>query len=392
MRVLNAPVRAPAMPTISVCLPCFDYGSTMEEAVDSVLSQDLPDLELLIGDNASTDETPRIGEAYARRDARVRYTRRPENIGYARNVNELLAAASGEFVTILGCDDRYLSPRFLSSAVQSLRAHPACSFLHSAYVDVDETGEPYRTVRYHDSERVESGHRMLASVLALRGPWISSVVARTDLVHAMGGFDLTHEFAWDLGWFVNLADRGDVLYSPEPWVTHRHHARSLSGCVDESVKLGHYRRLLELLAPRFQDDPELAEVIAASPALVDEQSHGAAEIDEAAIQRGVRGRLGSHVAHCSADAVPVAIYGAGMHTRDLLEEHDLTGVELVAFVDRDPGYAGELLAGRPIVTPEEIPGTGARAVLVSSRRYESEILAGLRTAFPDLDVRGLYSD
>lgn len=72
-------------PRVSVALPVFNRENFLAQAIESALTQSFTDLELVICDNASTDATQAIGEAFARRDPRVRYHRSPCNLGAAPN-------------------------------------------------------------------------------------------------------------------------------------------------------------------------------------------------------------------------------------------------------------------------------------------------------------------
>jgi glycosyltransferase involved in cell wall biosynthesis len=62
-------------------MPAYDGGRWIAEALESILDQSFRDFELIVLDNASTDDTGQIAEAYAVRDARVRYVRQPTNVG-----------------------------------------------------------------------------------------------------------------------------------------------------------------------------------------------------------------------------------------------------------------------------------------------------------------------
>ncbi len=85
------------------------------------------------------------------------------------------------------------------------------------------------------------------------------------------------------------------------------------------------------------------------------------------------------------------IYGAGMHTRDLFERLDFSGLSLVAIADKNPALGGARLAGTRIVPPDRIPGIGAQAILISSLFYEQEIERELRALVdPDVEIVGIY--
>ena len=97
----------PPAPRVSVCIPTHNRCHLLEQAVESVLAQSFQDFELIISDNASSDETLRTCEGFLR-DPRVRYHRNAANIGSWGNVRKLIHEyARGEFLALLPDDDRY---------------------------------------------------------------------------------------------------------------------------------------------------------------------------------------------------------------------------------------------------------------------------------------------
>lgn len=92
-------------PLVSVVMPVFNGAQWLQAAVDSVLAQTLPSLELLIVDDASTDASAQIAAAYARRDPRVRLLRQPVNRGQAAARNLAMSRARGVWVAPVDADD-----------------------------------------------------------------------------------------------------------------------------------------------------------------------------------------------------------------------------------------------------------------------------------------------
>ena len=122
-------------PEVTIAIPVYNGERLLPEAIESVLMQDLTGFELLIGDNASTDETPRIAQHYAQLDSRVRYLRHTENIGVTNNFFHLLANARGKFFSWLAHDDSYASRDHISKLAGRLRqgyvlAFPNANELH----------------------------------------------------------------------------------------------------------------------------------------------------------------------------------------------------------------------------------------------------------------------
>jgi len=112
----------PATCRVSIGMPAYNRGPSITRAIESVLGQTFGDFELIISDNASTDETEEICRRYAARDARCRYTRHPGPIGGFPNFQFVLDAARAPYFMWLPPDD-YALPRLLERAVAVLDAH-----------------------------------------------------------------------------------------------------------------------------------------------------------------------------------------------------------------------------------------------------------------------------
>lgn len=110
-------------PALSIGLAVRNGGDVIERCVESVLSQDFADLELVICDNVSDDGTIEAIEGYARADRRVRVAINPVNIGLHENVMRVLDLANGTFFRWISADD-WLEPGCLSACVRALESRP----------------------------------------------------------------------------------------------------------------------------------------------------------------------------------------------------------------------------------------------------------------------------
>ncbi len=124
-------------PLVSIGLPTYNGAAHLRGALDSLLAQDYPEIEILISDNASTDDTPAILSEYA---ARVKIVRQESNIGAAANFKFVLQEARGELFMWAGDDDRW-EPSYVSACVAALEDHPeavlACTRLTITGDDID---------------------------------------------------------------------------------------------------------------------------------------------------------------------------------------------------------------------------------------------------------------
>lgn len=108
-------------PEVSVGLAVRNARDVVERCIETVLTQEFTDLELVVSDNASDDGTRELISAYARSDRRVKLNLNEVNVGILANVNRVLELSSGTFFRWISSDD-WLAPRCLSDCVAELRA------------------------------------------------------------------------------------------------------------------------------------------------------------------------------------------------------------------------------------------------------------------------------
>ncbi len=107
------------LPKVSVGLPTYNRAVTLKQAIESVLNQDYANIELIISDNASTDQTQEICEGFSCNDRRVKYIRQEHNRGPTLNFKEVLDKSSGEFFMWLS-DDDWISSSYINECVKTL--------------------------------------------------------------------------------------------------------------------------------------------------------------------------------------------------------------------------------------------------------------------------------
>jgi glycosyltransferase involved in cell wall biosynthesis len=110
-------------PTVSVGLAVRNGVDVIGRCIESIVSQDFTDLELVISDNASDDGTSRLLEEYARGDRRIRPSINELNIGSHENMNRVLERSRGAFFRWISSDD-WLEPGCLSACIHALRTRP----------------------------------------------------------------------------------------------------------------------------------------------------------------------------------------------------------------------------------------------------------------------------
>ena len=207
------------MTTVSVLIPTHDGARHIRPAVDSALAQAGVDLELIVVDDDSKDDTAQIVAAY--RDPRVRLVRNPSNLGPEGNWNRALALARGEYVKLLPQDDRLL-PHSLARQVAVLEADTerAIALVFGAREIIGPTG---RVLARRGFGGAASG-RVAAPVLVRhcvrRGTNVlgepGAILFRRALAERVGGFDGQQGYVIDLDYWIRLLAHGDAWYLAEP--------------------------------------------------------------------------------------------------------------------------------------------------------------------------------
>ena len=125
---------------VSIGLPVYNGLPYLKKAIESILTQTYPNLELIITDNPSTDRTEAICEEYAHKDSRVKYIRHKTNIGACENYNSALQIARGEYFNWVSFDD-FLAPQYIEKCVAVLKDDKEAVMVMSDYVHTNYKGE-----------------------------------------------------------------------------------------------------------------------------------------------------------------------------------------------------------------------------------------------------------
>lgn len=124
-------------PTVSVGLPVHNGGRFLAQALDSILGQSLQDIEVIISDNASTDDSAAICRAYSSRDPRIRYIHQVKNLGAARNWNFVAEQAQGKYFKWSSAND-FCAKTMLEKCVAAMEADPSIVLCHGKTCLVEE--------------------------------------------------------------------------------------------------------------------------------------------------------------------------------------------------------------------------------------------------------------
>lgn len=196
-------------PSVSVVVPCYNYGHYLPQAISSILGQPGVELEVVIIDDASTDDSARVAQVIAASDPRVRAICHAENQGHIRTYNEGLFQVDGEYLVLLSADDM-LADGALERATALLDRHPTVGFVYGHPPLFED--EPPAAVSEVRSWSVWSGQDWIGR-RAKRGDNVimsPEVVIRRSIQHAIGGYDPRLPHAGDLEMWLRAAAVADV--------------------------------------------------------------------------------------------------------------------------------------------------------------------------------------
>lgn len=225
-----APVpSATISPKVSVIIPCYNYARFLPESVPSALEQDGADIEVIIVNDASTDDSATVADRYAEADPRVRVVHHERNTGHVVAFNDGLARATGEFIVRLDADD-LLTPGSVARAVALFERYPKVGLVygHPRHFEESQRPEPRIGVR---SWTVWSGRDWVAERCRTGVNCITTpeAILRASVVRQMGPLSTRLRFAQDMEYWLRAAAFGDVgRIDGADQALHRDHSQSMS--------------------------------------------------------------------------------------------------------------------------------------------------------------------
>jgi glycosyltransferase involved in cell wall biosynthesis len=222
-------------PLISIITPSFNQARFLRRTMESVLSQDYPNLEYIVIDGGSEDGSRAIIESYA---DRLAYWESISDKGQTDAINKGFAMAKGKYLAWLNSDDVY-QPGAIKEAVTYLEAHPEIGMVYGdcAFIDAEDRVIGQFPAAQTDEERLRQGF--------VHVPQQASFF-RMDLWRKVGPLDPSFYFAMDYDLWVRLAGEAPLVYLPgRMWAGFRLHgdAKTIaadSRCWPEMLRV-HYR-------------------------------------------------------------------------------------------------------------------------------------------------------
>ena len=217
------------VPVISIGLPVYNGENYLAQSIESILDQTCQDFELIISDNASTDNTEAICRAFAEKSDKIRYFRQDENIGASGNFEFAFQQARGTYFRWQAHDD-YAYPQLLEKCLARLQAEPDAVLCFSEADMVDADGNHLKIYSHADFDTTDpdpikrfAGRLRSDGIVEVFGLMPRAVLGR---IERLGPF-----YGNDRCLLAHLALMGRFLIVPEVLYGFRVHAEQYSEIV-----------------------------------------------------------------------------------------------------------------------------------------------------------------
>lgn len=235
------------LPLVTIVTPSYNQGRFLEATLKSVLEQDYPNIEYLVVDGASTDDSVDIIKRYA---DRLAWWVSEKDSGQSEAINKGLQRAHGEFVGWLNSDDVY-QPGAVSAAVAAFRSHPEAGVVYGDALSIDADGKPFNIMRARPYS--------VADLMSFNIICQPAAFMRRSVLEQVNYLNPAYHLLMDNLLWMNMGRIAPLVYIPQTWAAARYHDQAKN-----RTRGAAYGREAKVLIEDLQKRPEFAEIIAAN--------------------------------------------------------------------------------------------------------------------------------
>ena len=231
-------------PKVSVVICTYNRAQYLPQAIESVLAQSFQDFELIIVDDASTDNTQTVVERYMN-DSRIRYIKNNNNLGLGKNRVEATKNVRGEYIAILDSDDYWVDVNKISKQVDFLDKNNKVGAVGTFGKIVDDKNNTIGKLVYKTNND-DIRRRMLFYHQFLH----SSTLFRKEAFTKAGGYDTTLSPAEDFDLILKIGTEYELANLPEHTTHYRVHSENSSS--NNRQKRAHHAKLHLKVIKKFK--------------------------------------------------------------------------------------------------------------------------------------------
>ena len=204
----------------------YNHGKYLSQAIESVLNQTYPDLELIIVDDASTDDSRAVIEKYQARDARVKAFFHQKNLGISKTINECLAQARGEYASFIGSDDAWVPAKLKKQLAIIEKSPDKIVWSEGEIIDGEGTPTNQAVTRHMFCPPKKSGN-LFQELLREDFVFGQSAILKTKYAQETA-FNENLQYVADHQFFAELAKKHEFVFIDEPLAIYRVHGQNTS--------------------------------------------------------------------------------------------------------------------------------------------------------------------
>ncbi|TRX57940.1 glycosyltransferase family 2 protein [Thalassomonas sp. M1454] len=204
---------------VSILMPVYNREAFVEYAIESVLKQTYLNIELIIINDGSTDNTVEIIERYQANYPKLIKVIHQENQGQSIARNNGINNATGEYIAFLDSDDIY-QPNIIETLLSLYKQNPEAAFVYSGYKEIDISGEVIKSVYPNQESNDEIYSNLWLSQLNI---WAGTMMTTTDNLKQIGGFSTSLRGAENHELRLNLSKLGPIYFSKLLLSNYRKH-------------------------------------------------------------------------------------------------------------------------------------------------------------------------
>lgn len=217
------------MPKVSVIIPTHNRSAYLHSAVTSVLNQTYQDFEIIIVNDASSDNTEEVVASFT--DSRIKYIRHEVSKGDGGARNTGIVNAAGEFIGFLDDDDQWLPDKLGLQVAVLEKSPPHVGGVYTGQFDIDETDGKILSV-YYPREKGDLSKHLFEKMCIVT----STVLFKKQVFEKLGMFDETIPYCNDYDMWIRIAKAYHFECIGEPLVKYLIHAKKLSNNLQLSIK------------------------------------------------------------------------------------------------------------------------------------------------------------
>ena len=208
---------------VSICIPTYNGERYLRDTLDSVSKQTYTDLEIIINDDCSSDETVIVANNYAKYDKRIKIYQNTKNIGLVQNWNKTIRYASGKYLKLM-CQDDLLYEMCILEQMQVLEKYQEVSLVTTASFIIDDYGKKYFKRKEFNKDIIIDGKKIIKKSISSGKNFIgepSLIMYRKEAIKKVGIYNEKYNYVPDWEFSLRLLELGNLYYLSNPHASFR---------------------------------------------------------------------------------------------------------------------------------------------------------------------------